>query len=873
MILKNKILKEIQQNSKSNLPGVSSKLLLLTLILQCVLFSCSTEKNAFINKTFHYTTAKFNGYFHGKEALKEGKKALAKGHQDNYEEILAIFPYGDKDQATAQASNFNRAIAKAIKMIDRHSMKFKKKGKKVEVNKMMDDCYFLLADAQFFKMQYDSAEVTYKYIIQQFQNGKLYYPAYLALVKTYIYQENFVDASTKFKLLEEDKNFPKKLVSQLQVLQALYFIETRDYPAAIDNLKKAIPASKGTKHKVRLKYILAQLYQATGKEKEASKLYEEVAKKAVHYEMEFNAKLSLAKTHEGKDNGKIINILNKMLKDGKNKDFKDQIYYTLAQVHAKQGDEELAVKNYKLSAQASINNPKQKALSYLAVADYHFKQPEYIEAQMFYDSSLLSLPEDFPNFSAIKDKADNLTELVKHLNIIQREDSLQRVANLSEEDRLALIDDLIEQVIEKEEQKEIAEQAKLAQIKAAAAIQVNTGGWLFDNPGLLASAGAEFITIFGDRKLEDNWRRSDRTSVSVSEIDNSESELVDEFGAPKLAKNKTVDFYLKELPFSEVAIDSSNVKIKRSLYVVATIFKDKLNDLPQANYYFEELNKRFPNNENRVKSLYQLYRNYSQTNQLPKAEEKKAIILSEFPNSEYALLIKNPNRGAEAEEKERQLNEYYQHIYTLYQQGSYDSVRAEIEAINTEESTLSGNFDLLDAFAQGKIHGRDSFEIGLRKVVQSHQGTASAVDAQVILDQIQASRMKGRAQLSKQELKEKQFDSTAVGQHYVVVIVENDSVNTEELLLKIKQLNRTMLSNYKAKVSQDDWNEKSKVMLVKPFENREKALTYEKAIQEKLNSVVGLSGVSLFSISEINFFKLNKFKELQQYIQFNQSAF
>lgn len=867
-------MKGIQQNSTSRftkgIKNVSFQILFLIIAIQLLTFSCSTEKNAFANKAYHYTTARFNGYFHGKEALKEGKKALYKSHVDNYEEVLEIFRYGDKSQADGQAGNFNRAIAKASKMIGRHSMKFKVKREKVEVNKMIDDCYFLLGQAQFFKMQYDSAAITYKYIINHFKEGSLYYPTYLELIKTYVYQENFVDAETKFKFLEDDKDFPKKLKDELQVLRALYYIKTDDYAQAIKNLVAAIPETKGNKNRVRLNYILAQLYQKLGQEQEASKLYELVAKKAVFYEMEFNAKLSLAKTHQGKDQGKIIAILEKMLKDNKNKEFKDQIYYILAQVYEKSGKEELAVKNYKLSAQTSVNNPKQRALSYLAVADYHFKKPEYIPAQMFYDSSLISLPKDYPNYESIKDKADNLTLLVKHLNTIQREDSLQRVAKLPEQDRLALIDNLIKEVEEAEEAKEIAEQAKLAQIQAQAALQVNQGGWVFDNPGLLASANAEFIVIFGNRKLEDDWRRSDKSTVSITAVEDGEMEDGQELGTQKIAPNKTTDFYLKDLPFSAEAIDSSNEKLKNSFYQAAIIFKDNLNDIPQSNYYFEELNKRFPDNENRAKSLYQLYRNYEKSNQITEATVNKSLILSDYPNSEYALLIKNPNRGAEAEQREKQVAEYYQKIYNLYNTEAYAQVRTEIANVNSsfKETSLSSNLALLDAFALGKIHGRDSFEIALRNIVQDFKGSTPAADAQEILNGIQAQRMSARGQENQVSSADREFDTTSVGVYFYAVIFSDSLIEPGDLLNEILKVNSAELQKYGAKASIDDWGKNKKIILIKKFDDIGTVESYgeglEAVVLQKNNGIQRLS----FPITEKNFFILNRFKEDEKYFQF-----
>jgi tetratricopeptide (TPR) repeat protein len=611
------------------------------------------------------------------------------------------------------------------------------------------------------------------------------------------------------------------------------------------------------------------LYSRVGELDRAAVLFEEVSKKAVFYEMEFNAKLSLAKTHQGKDNEKIVGILRKMLKDKKNKDFQDQIYYTLAQVYERGGDEELAVTNYKLSAQKSVSNLKQKALSYLAVANYHFKIPEYVEAQMFYDSSLMSLPTDYENYDIIKDKAENLTELVSQLNIISKEDSLQRIAGMSEEDRLAFIDGLIDAVEQQEEADEVAQQAKLVQMKAAAATAVNTGGWLFDNPTLLASGNAEFISVFGNRKLEDHWRRSDKSSVSIEEVPENNQSQVDEFGSPKLAENKTVDFYTKELPFTKEAVDSSNAKIERALYQTAVIFNNKLNDQERANFYFEELNRRFPKNDNRPKSLYQLFRNYDKAGDKVNAAISKSLVLSEFPSSEYALLIKFPNRGAEEEKRLEKLNDSYASVLQLYKFGQYDSVLAVIDGArdSTKENILQANFDMLEAFAVGQVRGKEEFEKSLRKIVYDHKGSEQAKEAQVILEKINFERMQQMGKANEVD-SARVFDTTLVAPHYFAVIYNQDIVDSTELTGRIHQLNSSQYTALKLKITSIQWSKSEKIILIQEFKSKGLAKNYAENMQKNVISEVKNIGDMNFVISSANYVKLLEFKEVEKYLKF-----
>lgn len=833
-------------------------------------YSCSTEKNALLNKAFHYTTTKFNGYYHGKEALKLAKKNLEKAHVDNYEEILSVYRYGSKEQAQGELTNLNRAIGKATKMIENHSMKFKVKGVEQQANNMIDDCYFLLGQARFFKAQYDSTQRTYKFLLTNFKKGKLYYPVSFELIKTYIAQKNFVDAETKIKFLMEDKEFPKKHLANFEELKAHYYLSTNNPTEAIKALEKTIVLSKSSKQKTRLSYILAQLYSKENNQKRASELYDYVAKKSLSYEMAFHAKLNSALTFSSKEKGKITSVLNKMLKDKKNKDFQDQIYYVLAQVFEKNGNMEQAIVNYKKSAASSTNNPKQKAISYLAIADYYFKIPNYINAQAFYDSSLVSLPETHSNYEEIVNKASSLTDLVTNINIVHREDSLQKIAGLSESERQKVIDAQIKEVENKEELAAIAEKAKLEKIKAAAATQLNVGGWLFDNPSLLASANAEFIAIYGNRKLEDNWRRSNKTTTIVNDVQEIVNSNMDEYGNEKIAENKTTNFYLKDLPFTEEAVAESNEKIKKALYKTAIIFKDKLNDIAKSNEYFEELNRRFPENENRPIALYQLYRNYETSNNPDKAAMAKSQILADYPNSEYAQLIKNPNKGAEEEINKQQLAEYYQKIFAVYQSGNYQEVITQIGAINQQykANPMQGNYDLLNAFAMGKLQGKEAFETELKRVYQVHSGTQVATEVQAILDQIQAERMTaaGKEKMSLEQ--EKKYQLKLEEAHKFILIYSPDIVKTDELLKQINGIITAENGTDSLQLSTESWGEKETILTVSGFSDQKTAQKFEKKLKLELLDVMRNLGQQYFIISETNFHKFYRFKEVEKYLNF-----
>ena len=855
-------------------------LLSLSAVLICsflVVTSCSTEKKAFLNKAYHYTTARFNGYFHGKEALKEAKKNLFKNHVDDFDEVLSVYRTGSEQQVQAQYALLDRAIMKANLMIDRHSMKFKVKRQKEEYNPMIDDCYFLLAEAYFYKMQYDSAERVCKYMISAYPESKLLYQVQLRQIRALIYQEDYVAVETKFKALEDENKTPKNLKGEFHTLRALYYIRNKENTKAIEQLEKAISYAKKKRFRMRLSYIEAQLLAQEGKKREAELIYERIAKKSLVYDMAFSAQLNAAKLHEGSD-ANIVSTLNKMLKDDKNNDYKDQIYYTLGELSQKKGRKEEARDYFKQSVQSSTSNIKQKSLAYLALAEEYFSDPEYVKAQRYYDSSLVALPETYPNYDLISSKAENLNDLVAHLDAISREDSLQRIAKMSKEEQLAFV----EQLIEKEEEEQAAQEreqlAKIEAIKAAAAAQQQTGGgWIFDNPTLLATANAEFVAIWGNRKLEDNWRRSDKTTVNfdegVEEVVSSDGSVVAAVIDP--SGKKQPEQYLKNLPQTTEDFEQSDSIIRRSLYQAAVIFKDRFNDIPKANEYFQALNDRFPNHPDKAKTSYQLYRSYDKMGDQQKAEIEKAKILSEFPNSEYALLIKYPNRGAEEEKQKKELESYYGRVYQAYQAQRYDTVLAFTQQIkaNYPKGPQLAQFDLISAFAVGRLRGEAEFERALKGVTTDYAGTTSAQEAQAILQTLNDRRMSAMQDAKAAEAALKAFDTIVTGAQQYVLIFSSELIDSSELVRKVKELNEKSFKSLNLKVVLKAWEGPQKIISISSFQSGPILKQYREQLQLRVLDVTNNAGNLHFFITPDNLKKLETYRETEKYLEFYQKHY
>ena len=124
---------------------------LIIFVSSLVIISCSTKKKNFISRGYHKTTAKYNGYFNGKESLKAGIKKLEENHKDDFSQIIPVFKTGDLAKNQTIHPYMNKAIEKGSIVIQRHSIKIKGR----EYCKWIDDKYLMVGKAYFYKGDFE----------------------------------------------------------------------------------------------------------------------------------------------------------------------------------------------------------------------------------------------------------------------------------------------------------------------------------------------------------------------------------------------------------------------------------------------------------------------------------------------------------------------------------------------------------------------------------------------------------------------------------------------------------------------------------------------------------------------------------------------
>ena len=443
-----------------HLKQTGRNILLLYLLIE-VFTGCSTKKNTGASRAYHNLSAHYNVYFNAKESMKAGLLRINQSLQDDYTHTLPISKSTMPDAGKVATSEMDLVITKCNKLIKLHSITrspqrkpnnsehYKKFASKGEYNKWVDDSYLLMGMASYYKHDYHRAIENFNFVIRKFSDQPTRYDAFLGMAKSYIETGDFPQAFEIFNSLTRDGNFPKRLNSDLNLTEAQYYLKKNEPDLAIPFLRTALESGLPHAVKLRVSYILAQLLTLANQPEEASRQYSHLLKMRPNYQMAFNARISRMEILGG-NNKEIRNQLEKMLRAEINLEYRDRIYYAKANIALKENRKQDAIENLKNSVRYSANNPKQRAISSLDLARIFFEENAYLQAACYYDSAVAVIDVNYPGYPEIVNRASGLRSLAKELNTIQREDSLQKLALMSEKDRNGLINKIIKDLQEKE---------------------------------------------------------------------------------------------------------------------------------------------------------------------------------------------------------------------------------------------------------------------------------------------------------------------------------------------------------------------------------------------------------------------------------------
>lgn len=707
------------------------------------LVACSQYSNRPLSKAYHNANAHYNAYWIARDRIHEAESILFKTRQENYNQLLPILLPVDSVASQPVKQQLDDAIKKASLVAERH-----------QNSKWLDNSYVLIGKARLYKQDLPNAIEVFKYVNTKGKDEADKHEALTGLMRAYIEAGDYTNGLTVADYLRTQPL--NKINTRDFYLTKAYLHERRgEYGIAVGILEATFPLLKKGEETARLHLIAGQLYDLLNQPAKATDQYNRVLAARPTYDQSFYANIFRMQSNglDPRQATRANASFQDLLKDRKNVDLRDKIYFTMGLLEARRGQYDKAIGYYRQSVQATTTNTAQVPYTYLELGKLFFeKKQDYRSARAYYDSALAILPVQSVDYAALNNRKKLLDEFVNALTTIQLEDSLQRLARLDP----AALDKVLDNAITQKERREQA-QANVAQQVAA-----NTGGqatnsnlqpnerWYLYNPVLLAQGQQDFSQRWGNRSLEDNWRRNNKDASQAVASENSplnggspansvntaapitpSADLIGQPGpgtptgnvaqleASAVHKSQKDALYA-QIPFSKEALARSNERLELALYQVGKLEKFQLDQPKEAITTFEQLLTRFPATNYKPEAYYLLHLASQQTSQSADWKDK---LLREFPNTSYArLLSRTTGSGQLSSDTEGQAQKTYTDIYELYKSGKTTEALARLgPALNTYAgSQLEDKMALLRAMLIGSVQGPDAYRQALTEFIRDY---------------------------------------------------------------------------------------------------------------------------------------------------------
>ncbi len=790
-----------------------TKYIFVALVLITLISSCSTRKNKFINRNYHALTTKYNVLFNGNEALKQGVLAIKEKHKEDFWAILPlelkVSPQANALPGTAKNPNFEKAEEKAVKAVQMHSMNLQGK----EQNTQISEAYLLLGKARYYDQRYVPAMEAFNYTIRYYSDKEKVAQAKLWREKTNIALENEDVAVENLNILLGEKALDKEIHKDLAVTLAQAYINTKVYDKAINAIDTALVYNKDKAFKARLYYIKGQLWQKLQQKDSAKTAFQEVIdlKRKGDWALYVNAIIQNQLIQN--DSTQALAVYNKLEKNRENKPFLGRIYYEKAMLALAADNGAAAEELFTKAIDKAKGDKKLQAKAYEQLADYYFNTAKYTDAGSFYAKVLPLLNKRTKKYRLIKKRFENLGDVIKYEASAKKNDSILMLTTFSKEKLKTYFEDYIKKLKEKDALEAAAKvqnsneaAASLAQSNANAA----QNGFYFYTQTAVSYGRAAFNKKWGDRILEDYWRYADKSLQKAVD-----SEVEEEVAAVAESDKYDVDKYIATVPTTTEKIKTIKDKRDFAYYQLGLIYKEQFKEYPLAIEKLEKTLAFKPQERLILPAKYNLYKLYELTDNTSKAASYKDDITSNYPKSQYAKIITNP---------EALLNDTANNPDTLFVATTkLFLAKKYTEALQQADQNAKAffgtsqalRFELLKAKILGRVEGLKSFKKATEFIALNHPKTKEGKEAQALLEGLIKN------------LETKEFTKDANDKHWKIVyeIVANGDANQP-----INTINtaKQSLGRNSLKTSTDFYTKNAKLVVLHGFKSEKEAKEFAK---------------------------------------------
>jgi tetratricopeptide (TPR) repeat protein len=867
--------------------------------------SCSNQARGPVAMAYHNTTAHYNAYFLGRERMKELEMGLYLGEKNNYNRILNIFPKVDCTLVKSNKDKLDKIIKNVSLIIQWH-----------KPSHWNDDAYLVLGKVRYYDMDYENAVTTFKFINNRYKDDDVKNEGNVWLMHTYMDMKDWLSARQMGDYLENQPMLPKCL-GLLSAANGHYYIQNQDYKTAYLKLKVGAKYIKPRPYRARIYYILGQLAQKEKMNEDAYdnyKLCTKSSNQSSGYEMWFYAKLNMYLLKEQKtekDLEKTFKFYNKMLKDIKNEDYKDKIYYDIATLEHNRDSLERAIDNYKKSAKNGKKSTFVKSFAYLRIAEiFYERKQDFEKAKIYYDSSVAILDKDLPEFPKAQKRQKILAEFVLHLKAVRKEDSLQALAKLDSNELNKIIDKRIKEEDEAQAKKDKEEKKKANSMLSIGEVSANTIGgnnlnnragtntqrgfdeamagtnekWLFYNPSLLELSRTEFARKWGNRPDEDNWRRINKereeTAPQPTETATNQANGTDKTNEKGKAGKGEKEVSSQELrrkvykgrvPLTKVAMDTSMARLGRGLYRLGKIYDLNLDEYPNALKTYNRFVKERYEDEKVPEIMYAAY--LLCKNKMPDDSCVNTFanrLLNEFPTSLYAKLVKDPDYlqknkliGEKVKFMYREAFEYFEADKFLAAQNVIEDALQKYPDSDFEDRLL-----ILKAMIIGKTQSIANYQKALTDFIKKYQKTSKLIP--LAGDLLAKADTAAKKEQMGQAIKRVTWELDIAFPHYFCVVVPDRDI-LKDLVSRIETYHNEFFTDEKLKIETNPIDTLGSILLtVKQFPNSIPAMNYWEKQNGKSSPLKTFPNINFtyFVISDRNHLILLSEKSYPSYLEF-----
>jgi len=819
--------------------------------LAICLQSCGVEKTNVVSRKYHNTTTFFNYLYNGELKWKEGVDQINAAYRIPPEGYIDVMYSGTEEDATTYKDNFEQAIEKAEIALQKHNQ---------ADNKYLDNCRYLIGRSWYYKRSYVLAIKNFEYVIKTYPDSKIIPDVYLWLVKTHYMDDNNLKA---LKILEEDVkklDLDKRQKGEMAMIQSQILLDEGRYEQLVRVLNKNKKNIKGKTNRARAYYLLGQIYSDQGSYSKAFEAFRKVTRINTDYELIFNAKIHIAKLMIDEQGGsgesaKLNRYLKKMLRDEKNLDYRDQIYYEMAMLYLQQNLLEKGIEHLKLSVAANTNNQRQKAISYYKIGQiYFYDLKDFTNAEAYFDSASTAINKDAPEYAEISNISKTLKEYIGYVNVISEQDSLLALSKLSDQALEKRVDKILKDKEEREkaeQEKQLEELDRLNDPNLFNNLNDNRGGrrggFYFDNPELITQGKAEFEQRWGRRANEDNWRRKNKQVAAVAENTSEASdtaaidpEILKKYGSEEKAR------MIANVPKTANEIAEANQAVAEALYGLGQVYENKLTILDSAKANYKKLIRRYPDNEYALRARYAMYRIYKDKIQDElRAADYEAEICGKYPESRYCKIIKNGAAGAA--ELDQQFTDFmsaYDALLVTYNSGDYSTCVDFSGFISSRFPTQPGLAEVY--YIKGKSYGfagqKDSLKSVYEYIVQNYPDSDVTPEVRRTLAFLSGKAPGDKpgdngnggppssedffSDANNPAYKGFTTDRRPQEKVYIVMLLDRSKIKSNELQQKLNDYNRGAFPERRLNVSVFLYKGKYHLPYISQFNDEQEALSY-----------------------------------------------